>query len=168
MERAATIRSGDAGTRRRAVRYGAAVLSGGVAVCYLVLLVLVAHAETRAGAETTFGAYLYLAVLYSAGAVLLALRDQRVLWAIGAVVQLAVLVLFVLFGIGVFGPGLFDDATLAGLHMVVWASLVSGAELVLLGLLGYLALTPITPRYGPSSWRPDGSTTSSSGPGGPG
>ena len=131
---------------RRAVRYVAAVLSGGIAGCYLTLLVLVARAEAQAGAETTFGAYLFLAVPYVAGAVLLPTRDQRVLWAIGAVVQVAVLVLFVLFGIGVWGPGLFADATLSGLHMPVWAGAVGGAEVVLLALLGHLALTPTAHR----------------------
>ncbi len=135
-------RSAAAERHRRAVRYVAAVLCGGIAGCYVALLVLVARAEMRAGVETTFGAYLYLAVPYVAGAVLLATRDQRVLWAIGAVVQLAVLVLFALFGIGAWGPGLFEDATLAGLYMPVWAGAVGGAEVVLLALLGYLALTP--------------------------
>lgn len=145
MRHERAIRAAGPAGHRRAVRHVAAALSAGVAGSYLALLVLVARAEARAGGETTFGAYLYLAALYLAGAALLATRDQRVLWAIGAVVQLAVLVLFVLFGIGVWGPGLFDYAIVAGLHMPVWAGVVGGAELVLLGLLGHLALTPATP-----------------------
>jgi hypothetical protein len=50
----------------------------------------------------------------------------------------------VMFGAGVFGPGqrVFDHDALSGLHMEVWAAVITGAEAVLLGLLSYLALSP--------------------------
>jgi hypothetical protein len=130
-------------TVRRTTRFVAAALSATVALLYLVLLFLVADAE--AGARSlegdTYGAYLFLAVPYLAGAVLLLVYDHRVLWAVGAAVQVAVLVLFVMFGAGAFGPGqgVFDYAALSDLPMGLWATVITGAEVVLLGLLVYLA-----------------------------
>ena len=62
----------------------------------------------------------------------------------GAAIQALVIVLFVMFGAGLFGPGqgVFDYGALSGLHMEVWAAVITGAEVVLLGLLSYLAFTP--------------------------
>ena len=107
---------------------------------YLVLLVLVAHAEAGRN-ENTFGAYLLLSVPYLAGGVLLARLDDRRLYLLGAVVQGGVIVLFVLFGVGVFGPGVFEYEAVGRLHMEVWAAVITGAEVALLGLLAYLAAT---------------------------
>ena len=128
---------------RRTVRFVAAALSGGVGALYLVLLFQVADAEAGL-AENTFGAYLFLAVPYLAGAVLLLTMDLRSLWIAGAVVQLVVLVLFVMFGAGAFGPGqgVFDYDALSHLPMELWAGLITSAEVLLLGLLGYLAMVP--------------------------
>jgi hypothetical protein len=49
-----------------------------------------------------------------------------------------------MFGAGVLGPGqgVFDYDALSGLHMELWAAVITGAEVVLLGLLWYLAFTP--------------------------
>lgn len=129
-------------TGRRRTRYAAAALSGVIGVLYLVLLFLVADAEAGAS-ENTFGAYLFLAVPYVAGAALLMLVDRRVLWVVGAGVQVAVVVLFVMFGAGAFGPeqGVFDYDALSHLPMEAWAAVVTGGEVVLLGLLLYLAAT---------------------------
>ena len=128
---------------RRTVRFVTAALSGVVGALYLVLLFQVADAEAGL-AENTFGAYLFLAVPYLAGAVLLLTMDLRALWIAGAVVQLLVIVLFVMFGAGAFGPGqgVFDYDALSHLPMELWAGLITGAEVLLLGLLGYLALVP--------------------------
>jgi hypothetical protein len=130
---------------RRTVRFVTAALSGAVGALYLVLLFQVAEAEAGR-AENTFGAYLLLAVPYLAGAVLLLTMDLRALWIVGAAVQLLVLVLFVMFGAGAFGPGqgVFDYDALRHLPMELWAGLITGAEVLLLGLLGYLALVPAT------------------------
>ena len=85
-------------------RYVAATLCGIVGVLYLILLFLVADAEAGAS-ENTYGAYLFLAVPYLVGAGLLIAVDRRPLWVIGAAVQVVIIVLFVMFGAGVFGPG---------------------------------------------------------------
>ena len=128
-------------SRRARTRYVAAALCGVVGVLYLVLLFLVADAEAGA-AEDTYGAYLFLAVPYLVGAGLLLAVDRRSLWVLGACVQVLVIALFVMFGAGAFGPGqgVFDYEALSGLHMQVWATVITAAELVLLGLLSYLAV----------------------------
>ena len=61
----------------------------------------------------------------------------------GAVVQVAVIVLFVMFGAGLFGPGqgVFDYDALSGLHMGAWAAVTLAGDLVLGGLLAWLAMT---------------------------
>lgn len=129
------------------MRYVAAALSGVIGVTYLVLLLLVARAEAVPGAAdgTTYGAYLFLAVPYLAGAWLLVHVDRRALWAVGAAVQVLVLALFVMFGIGMLGPGVFEYEALRGLRMEIWAAGITSAEVILLGLLCYLAFTPAGP-----------------------
>lgn len=127
---------------RRSARHLAAALCCGAGLLYLALSFLVADAEAGA-AETTYGAYLLLSVPYLAGAGLLVTVDRRALWVAGAAVQVVVIVLFVMFGAGLFGPGrgVFDYAALDGLHIEAWATAITGAEVVLLGLLAYLAVT---------------------------
>mgnify|MGYP000636777916 FL=1 len=116
----------------RAARRAAATVCLGIGVLYAVLLFLVADAEAGAS-ENTYGAYLLLAVPYLAGGVLLATVARRGLWVSAAVLQVFVLVLF-----GLFGVGVFEYEALSGLHMAVWAAVITGAQVVLLGLLGYL------------------------------
>jgi hypothetical protein len=129
--------------RRVRARRLAGTLCGIVALLYLILLLLVADAESGA-TENTYGAYLFLAVPYLIGAGLLVAVDRRDLWVAGAAVQVMVIVLFVMFGAGTFGPGqgVFDYDALSPLHMELWAAVITGAEVVLLGLLSYLAFTP--------------------------
>jgi hypothetical protein len=129
--------------RRRAIRRTAAGLCAALGALYLVLFVLVREAEAGL-TENTFGAYLLLAVPYLVGAGLLLAVDVRLLWAAGAAAQIVVLALFALFGAGLFGPGegVFDYAALSDLPVELWAVVISGVEVVVLGLLGYLALTP--------------------------
>ena len=137
QQKAAPRPSGD---RRRVICRVTAGFAAAVAALYLVLLVLVADAEAGRS-ENTFGSYLFLAIAYLVGAVLLAVFDNRLLYLLGVLVQAGVITLFVLFGIGVFGPGLFEYEALEQLHMAVWAGVITGAELVLLGSLSYLAAT---------------------------
>lgn len=114
----------------------------------MALLVLVADAEAGRS-ENTYGAYVFLSFCYLVGGVLLVRFDSRPLYLLFSIVQVAVIALFVLFGVGVFGPGLFEYEALARLHMAVWASVITGAELALLGASSYLAATaPVTPRAG--------------------
>ncbi|MGA8046910.1 MAG: hypothetical protein WCA30_11665 [Dermatophilaceae bacterium] len=124
---------------RRAVRYVTALLSMAVGALYLILLFLVFKAESQPDAvvtDTTYGAYLFLAIPYLIGAVLSVASDRRTLWILGAGVQSVVIALFAVFGVGA-----FEYAVLSGLRMELWATVITGAQLALLGLLGYLATT---------------------------
>jgi hypothetical protein len=68
---------------------------------------------------------------------------------------MAVLALFVVFGVGVLGPGVFEYEALSGLHMPVWAAVITAAEVVLLASLSYLAATAThSPAAG--QWRREG------------
>jgi hypothetical protein len=109
---------------RKRIRYVTAALCAIVAVLYLILMFLVADAEAVPGAtdSNTYGAYLYLAVPYLIGCGLLLAVDRRVLWTIGAAVQLLVIALFVMFGVGAFGPGVFDYEALSGLPIELWVA----------------------------------------------
>lgn len=107
----------------------------------MVLLFLVRDAEASAHVvtDTTWGGYLFLAVPYVIGAVLLLVTDRRALWVVGAVVQVLVLVAFVVLALGVgLGPdntGVFAYDALDDLPMELFAAVVTGLELVLLTLL---------------------------------
>ena len=120
---------------------------------YLILMLLVARAEAVPGAtdSDTYGAYLFLAVAYLAGAVVMTVTDQRQLAGVGVLVQLGVLGLFVVFGAGLLGPGVFEYAALSSLRMPLWAAVITAGQVALVGLLGYLALTPTGRDLGPSA-----------------
>jgi cytochrome bd-type quinol oxidase subunit 2 len=151
--------------RRTVARAVAAMLSGGIAVLYLVLTATVRQAEQAAAASrSTWGAYLLLAAVYLVGAVLLALLDRRALWRGGALVQVGVLVLFVLVGVGVLGPGVVGSAALTDVPVEVWAGVLCATQVLLLGLLAGLALLPTAAearearRASDTASAPDGST----------
>jgi hypothetical protein len=118
-----------------------------LAVAYLVLFVLVWDAE-RGAPEDTFGAYLFLFVAYAVGAVALLLRPRRTTFVVGAAVQGAVLVLFVVFGLGLLGPGVFSYDAVSHLHMPVWATFITTAQLVLLLSLVLLSTSSKDRRVG--------------------
>lgn len=122
--------------RRLRVRRVAAVLSGLVTVTYLWMFFAIRAAEAGLP-ENTFGAYLQLTVIYTIGTVLLLTVESHWVWGIGAAVQVIVLVLFATFGIAI-----FDYSAVADLPLTLWAGVLTSAELALLGLLGYLAITP--------------------------
>ena len=134
------IQTQNAGTRRT-VRYIASAMSGVVAVLYVVLMLMVRNAELEPGATdtTTYGGYLALAVAYAIGAVILFVVDNRVLHLLGAGVQIVVLLLFIAFGIGLLGQGVFDNKAVSHLPIGLWATLITGAQVVLLAMLGYLS-----------------------------
>jgi hypothetical protein len=134
-------------SHRHVLRLLAALLSLKIAIAYSALFFLVREKEVTADVETTYGAYLFLCIPFFAGAALLALRDRQVHYAAGAVVQIGVLALFVIFAIGLLdGPGLFEYDLLNPLHMGWWATAISAAQVLLLGLLTYLALPRRTTR----------------------
>lgn len=126
---------------RRTVRYVAAAMSAVVAILYVVLMLLVRNAELEPGATdtTTYGGYLFLAVAYAIGAVILFVVDNRTLQLLGAGVQIVVLLLFIVFGIGLLGEGVFEYEAVSDLPIGLWAALVTGAQVALLAMLGYLA-----------------------------
>jgi hypothetical protein len=123
--------------RRRGVRYATAALSATVGLLYLVVLFLVREAEAGRP-ENTWGAYLFLSIAYLAGSWFLARFDERPLQVAGVLVQVLVLVLFLVFAVGGEHRGVFEYEALSGLHMAVWASVITGAQAVLLGLLVFL------------------------------
>ena len=126
-------------TRRKSVRRVAAVVSGLVTATYLWMFFAVRAAETGLS-ENTFGAYIQLTVIYLIGTILLVVMDRRWLWGVGAAVQVIVLALFATFGIAI-----FDYSAVADLPLTLWAGVLTSAQLALLGLLGYLAISPTTP-----------------------
>ena len=63
------------------------------------------------------------------------------MWAVGAIIQVSVIALFVILGSGEFGPGVFEYEALSDLRMEVWATVITGAQVALVGLLSYLAMT---------------------------
>jgi len=122
-------------------RYLGAVVSGVVACLYVVLFVIVRDAEQAVvgGTDDTFPAYAALAVLYLVGAVLLTVLERRWVWVTGAIVQVVVLGLFVFLGVGLREPGVFEYEALSDVPVAVWAAAITGLQLVLLGVLTYLA-----------------------------
>lgn len=105
---------------------------------YAWMFFAIRDVEVTAGLETTYGAYLFLMVGYATGAVLLLLVDRRVIWAIGVAVQGAVLGLYF-----AFGAAIFDYPEVAHLPLNLWVTVTLVGESLLIGLLGYLALTPV-------------------------
>ncbi len=126
---------------RRTVRYVAAAMSAAVAILYVVLMLLVRNAELEPGATdtTTYGGYVGLAVAYAIGAVILFVVDNRTLHLLGVGVQIVVLLLFLAFGVGLLGEGAFENEAISHLPLGLWATLITGAQVVLLAMLGYLA-----------------------------
>ncbi len=118
------------------MRYAAAAISGAVALFYLGYFFVVDGREQAAVPHTESMAPIYLvgATLFLVGAVLLIVTDRAVLWAVGAVVPLLAVVLYLWNGV----HGVWDDPA-AG-------ALVSAAEVVLLLLLVSLAVSPPTGR----------------------
>ena len=116
------------------LRLLAQLLSAALAAAYLVLFLLVRDAE-RAEPENTFGAYVFLFLAYAACAVALTVWRGPVVALAAAALQVAVLVLFVVFGMGLLGPGVFAYDVVRPLHMPVWAAGITTAEVVLLAVL---------------------------------
>lgn len=126
---------------RRTIRITAAALSGFVGLLYLVLMFLVARVQFAPGVtdNRTYAGYLVLAIAYLLGAGILFAVDRRILHILGAGVQVVVIVLFVLFGIGLLGSGVFEQKAISHLPLGLWAAVITAAQISLLALLGYLA-----------------------------
>ncbi|WP_347354124.1 hypothetical protein [Intrasporangium sp.] len=127
--------------RRRTIRYLAAGFAGAVAILYVVLMLMVRSAELKPGVtdRRTYGGYLVLAIAYAVGAVILATIDNQVLHVLGMGVQAVTILLFIVFGVGLLGPGVFRYQAISHLPLGLWAALITGAQVLLLAMLGYLA-----------------------------
>lgn len=126
--------------RRRTLRYVGAGLCAVEALLYLGLMMAVRALEEGAGVETTWGLYLYGSVPFVIGVAVLLLLDDRAVYVLGAALQGALVLLFV------WASGaLADYALLAGLTVPIgaWAAAITGVQLLLFGLLAYLAVTPV-------------------------
>jgi hypothetical protein len=122
--------------RRRSARHLTAATCGIVTLTYVWMFIAVRAVEADAS-ENTFGAYLQLSLIYLIGTGLAIWLDNRVVWAIGAVVQLTVITLFLIFGMAI-----FDYALAADLPLELWALTTLVAQVLLFGLLTWLAATP--------------------------
>jgi hypothetical protein len=109
----------------------------GIAAAYFALFWVVRDAESGAS-ENTFGAYLFLAVAYLAQTVMLAVTRRRGAYVLTLAIQVMVIVLFILFGVGVFGPGAFDYNLLDPLRIEIWAVAIVSAQIALMALAGAL------------------------------
>lgn len=87
----------DSARRRRLIRYAAAAVSAATAVLYVGIGIGVLQVGDVAGPDTpdlfVFGAFAGGA--FALGAVLLLLVDHRGLWLLGALLQVAVIVMYV-------------------------------------------------------------------------
>jgi hypothetical protein len=119
--------------QRRIIRHVAAAISGLTALLYLligleVLQVVEATTEEAPG-MLEFGVMAGTAFLF--GAVLLVATDRRILWALGALFQIGVIVMYV-----VVGPQRSPS-------FEVWGLTIKALQLVLLAALVYLAVRPV-------------------------
>lgn len=106
-------------------------------IVYFFLFLLVRQAEAGAD-ENTFGAYVFLALIYLGLVGALVVRAGVVTYTIGLIVQIAVLCLFVVFGIGLLGPGVFDYELVSGLGMPWWAAATTAGQVALIVLFSGL------------------------------
>lgn len=124
--------------RQRRLRWLATGLSAVVTVLYAVLFVVVRGLETGPRAaeveDTTYGAYLFLMIAYLLGTIAYAVLDRPAVWLGGAALQVVVIALFFLFGTGALDYQLLVEET----PVALWAIVITGLEVVLLGVLGYL------------------------------
>ncbi len=118
-------------------------ISAIVAVLDGVFFLVVRRVElSSVVSDTTYGAYLILALVYLAASVAFAVLDRRWVWIAGAVLQVAVIGLFVVFGFGLLGPGQFDyDVLMAETPLALWAGVITGLQLVMLGVTAYVAVS---------------------------
>lgn len=125
--------------RHRQLRWAAVALSALVAALYGILFVIVRGVETGPRSaevtDSTYGAYVFLAIAYVVSTLAYAALDRRAVWLAGAVLQVVVIGLFVVFGVGALEYELLVETT----PIAVWAGVITGLQVVSLGVLGYLA-----------------------------
>jgi hypothetical protein len=129
----ATVR-GEPSGRRRTVRYVASAASIVTALLYfgigIGLLIVVDETSADAPGMFEFGASAGAA--FVVGALLLLTLDRRVLWVLGALLQVGVIVMYV-----AVGPQRTPSFEL-------WGLLIKAFQVVILGALLYLIVRPPT------------------------
>jgi hypothetical protein len=118
--------------QRRTIRYLAAAIAAITTVMYLLIGFGVLHVVDEAAADAPplldFG--LMAGAAFGLGALLLLTMDRRVLWVLGAILQVGVIVMYVVVG---------QQRTPA---FGLWGITIKILQVVLLGALLYLALRP--------------------------
>lgn len=115
----------------------AVVVSFVLAAAYFALFLLVRDAEMGAD-ENTFGAYLFLSAAYVVLGVAAWRAPGKSVYVAGIVVQVLVIVLFVVFAVGLLGPGIFDYERVDSLRMEAWAVATLMGQIGLIGLFAAL------------------------------
>lgn len=110
---------------RRALRYGAAAIAALIAVIYFLIGLRVLIVLDGDGNQI-FG--LFASVAFAFGAGLLLATDRRILWTLGAILQVFVIVTY------------FNLASQRTPTFEVWGLLLRAIQLPLLAALAYLAL----------------------------
>jgi hypothetical protein len=119
----------------RTVRIVAGALAAVAAALYVVVFfVQLPHMHET---DNPAPAYLVLAALYAASAVLIALRDVAVVHWVGAAVQVVLVGMFFWLLAGLYREG--DESFI--LDMAALAIAITAIQVVLLGLLTYLAIS---------------------------
>src|SRR5688572_4195228 len=117
--------------RRRVVRQIAAGLAAAVAIVYtLIGLSVISVVQVAPGDEGSMLAFgLPAAIAFAIGASLLMLTDRRLLWALGAVLQVLVISMY------------FAIAPTRVPNFEIWGIVIRIAQVTLLAALVYLAIT---------------------------
>jgi hypothetical protein len=117
---------------RRTIRHVAAAMAGIASAIYLLIGLKVVAVIEQVADQPAFG--LPAAIAFAAAAVALVLVDNRVLWAVGAVLQALIILMYV---------GVASQRTPP---FEVWGLLVRVAQVVLFVALVILALRPTESR----------------------
>jgi hypothetical protein len=133
----------DGTERRRSVRYMAAGIAAAVAIVYTLIGVsAISVVDVAPGDEASMLAFgLPAAAAFAIGAALLMLTDRRLLWVLGAVLQVLVISMY------------FAVAPTRVPNFEMWGILIRIAQVTLLTALVYLAVTRPQPKQVPSGVR---------------
>lgn len=124
-------RSTERATRRRTIRYAAAAASALTALVYLLIgLGVLRVVETAADAPPMLDFGLAAGGAFALGAVLLASTDRRILWVVGALLQVGVIVTYV------------NVASQRTPPFEAWGITIKVLQVLILAALAYLAVTP--------------------------
>ncbi|NJD28466.1 MAG: hypothetical protein FIA92_09225 [Chloroflexi bacterium] len=110
---------------RRSVRYAAAFIATAMAAIYVLIgLDILQVVEDQAVGTDLFGFGMSAAALFAFGALLLVASDRRSLWVLGAILQVAVAVLYVAVSVNRHPPFEFWGVALRLLQVPLFLALV--------------------------------------------